>query len=114
MKQSNQMRDFATIHAMLCYMGAGIHCIGTFQTAYAVCLVRNQPEKMMLATKQLYPAVAKHYGTSWKTVERNIRYTITRIWKYNPKLSGRVKKPKPMEFIVNLACISASPNTYVW
>lgn len=110
---SNEIRGFAAIHTTLCCMGAAMNSVGTFQTAYAIYLVRHQPEKMMLATKQLYPAVAEHYGTSWKTVERNIRYTISRIWKSNPEWSSIMERPKPMQFIVNVAGINASPDAYV-
>lgn len=107
------MHDFARIHTILCCMGAAINSIGTFQTAYAIYLFRHQPEKMMLATKQLYPAVAEHYGTSWKTVERNIRYTIARIWKRNPEWSSVMERPKTMQFIVTVAGIDAGSDIYI-
>ena len=40
----------------------------------------------MLVTKQLYPAVAQTYHTSWRAVERNIRLASDRAWQCNPAL----------------------------
>lgn len=53
---------------------------GFFQTAYAVYLSVQQPERLLLATKWLYPAVAEHYGTTWTCVERNIRTVAGMVW----------------------------------
>ena len=33
----------------------------------------EEPERLLLVTKWLYPDVAKQYGTNWKAVERDIR-----------------------------------------
>lgn len=53
----------------------------TCYTAYAVSLCVEQPDRLLLVTKWLYPEVAKRYGTNWKAVERNIRTVSCIIWR---------------------------------
>ena len=55
-----------------------------FHTAYAVALCAEQPDRLLMVTKWLYPEVAKRYGTNWKAVERNIRTSIRIVWSKNP------------------------------
>lgn len=91
-------------HALLRYIGA-TNTTGIFQTAYAVALAHKQPCRLLMVTKWLYPSVAKHYGTAWACVERNVRYTIASAWKHDGyrRLAelGYVlpRKPRPTEFI---------------
>ncbi|MCD8356889.1 MAG: sporulation initiation factor Spo0A C-terminal domain-containing protein [Clostridia bacterium] len=104
---------FDEIYTGLCCMGAAINGIGTFQTAYAIYLVRCQPKDMKFATKQLYPAIAKYCGTNWMAVERNIRYTITSIWKHNLWLANTIQRPKTMQFIMAAARIRLRSDAYM-
>lgn len=91
-------------HALLRYIGA-TNTTGIFQTAYAVALVHEQPSRLLMITKWLYPAVAKHYGTTWTCVERNVRSTIASAWKNDARRNlanlGYVltRRPRPTEFI---------------
>ena len=43
------------------------------QIITAITLSSENTGLLMLVTKQLYPAVAQTYHTSWRAVERNIR-----------------------------------------
>lgn len=78
-------------------------------TAYAVYLAVRQPERLQLVTKRLYPDVAKHYATTWKCVERNIRTAVSTVWAADRRLLEAIashrlpKKPKASEFLSILA-----------
>lgn len=76
----NEMPDITDIYALLYSLGAKGNYTGFFQTAYAVYLSVQQPERLLLVTKWLYPAVAEHYGTTWTCVERNIRTVAGLVW----------------------------------
>ena len=78
---------------------------------YAVYLAVLHPKRLLLVTKLLYPAVAKHYKTSWQRVERNIRTVIGIAWNCNRPLLAELaghplpEKPTASHF---LAILSAS------
>lgn len=65
-------------------------------------------ENLLLVTKRLYPEIAKHYHTSSKNVERNIRTVIDIAWDNNPQLLPQLAKgsllgkPTTSEFIAIL------------
>ena len=90
-------------------LGITPNYIGFRQTALAIEFVHERPEWLLLVTKCLYPAVAKECGTSWKAVERHIRFVITIAWERNPELLDHLagyplcKKPKAAQFIAILA-----------
>ncbi len=54
---------------------------GFFQLAYAVSLCVEQPDRLLLVTKWVYPEVAKRYKTNWRAVERDIRTVNDIIWR---------------------------------
>lgn len=66
---------------------ASLQIAPLFYTAYAVYLSIQQPDRLLLVTKWLYPDVAKHYATTWSFVERGIRCAIESAWKTSPELS---------------------------
>lgn len=76
--------------------------------AYAVTLCMQQQERLLLVTKWLYPDVARHYGTSWKAVERNIRTVSAVAWERNRALIETLAQrhiercPCPVEFLALL------------
>lgn len=78
-------RQTDTLKLLYC-LGATANYTGTAYTAYAVLLCKQQPERLLLVTKWLYPAVAKRYGTSWNAVERDIRTVAKVIWRENRAL----------------------------
>ncbi|MCI8631282.1 MAG: sporulation protein [Firmicutes bacterium] len=74
------------IQDLLYRMGVTAKYIGFFHTACAVELAMEDPERLLLVTKWLYPDVAERYDTSWKSVERNIRTAANVAWQANPEL----------------------------
>ena len=97
--------EFSEICALLYRLGLTANYTGFFHTAYAVYLAVQQPDRLRLVTKWLYPEVAKHYATTWKNVERNIRTAVAIIWDADPKrldaLAGHPlpQKPRASEFL---------------
>ena len=73
------------VYDLLYQLGVTANYTGFFHTAYAVLLCVDQPDRLLLVTKSLYPEVARQYCTNWKAVERNIR-TVNCI-------IGREKRP---------------------
>ena len=69
------------IYDLLYRLGATANYTGFFHMAYAVWLCVEQPDRLLLVTKWLYPEVAKQYGANWKAVERNIRTVSCIIWR---------------------------------
>ena len=74
------------IYDMLYRLGVTANYVGFFHTAYAVSLCIDQPDRLLLVTKWLYPEIAKQYNTNWKAVERNIRMVNAIIWRENRPL----------------------------
>ena len=99
---------------LLYRLGVTSNYKGFFHTAYAVSLCMEEPERLQLITKLLYPEVARQYGTSWKAVERNIRTVDHVIWRENrPLLEELARKPleqKPRNAQL-LAILAASLGT---
>ena len=89
----------AGICDLLYRLGITANYVGFFQTACAVSLCVEEPDRLLLVTKWLYPEVAKRYGTNWKAVERNIRTASDVIWKENrpllEELAGRTLEGQP-------------------
>ena len=75
-----------SVYELLFRLGVTANYTGFFYTAYAVELCVEQPDRLLLVTKWLYPEVAKQYHTNWKAVERNIRTAANIIWQRNPAL----------------------------
>ena len=68
-------------------LGATANYTGFSYLVRALQLCAEEPERLLLVTKWLYPDVAKQYGTNWKAVERNIR-TVGRDWEFKPAAFG--------------------------
>lgn len=98
------------IKQLLSSLGIARTYIGFSQAAYAIHLATHHEDVLDRITKDLYPAVADHFGVSAGSVERNIRTVIQTFWKrgnrtlYN-KISGCEVEDKPRngEFISTLA-----------
>ena len=74
------------VYDLLLRFGVGKKYHGFEQCAHAVYLSAEEPERLTLVTKWLYPDVARQFGVSWSCVERNLR-TVTRIaWINNREL----------------------------
>lgn len=86
------------IYDLLYQLGVTANYTGFFHTAYAVALCAEQPDRLLLVTKWLYPEVAKQYKTNWKAVERNIRTVSVIIWRENrPLLEHLAHKNLPQK-----------------
>ena len=96
------------IYELLYFLGLRAIRTYFFHTSFAVFLAVKNRERLLLVTKWLYPDVARHYGTNWNAVERNIRTAITAVWRENreglSELAGYTlrKKPTPTQFITIL------------
>lgn len=97
------------IYDLLYQLGIIANYTGFFYTSYAILLIVENPERILLITKRLYPEVAKKYDTNWKAVERNIRTIVSLTWERNPQLLQEfarhilLKKPTNAEFLAILA-----------
>ena len=93
------MKSYTNINHLLYCLGVTANYTGFFHASYAVKLCIEQPERLLLVTKWVYPDVAKQYGTNWKAVERNIRTVRNVIWKQDhsllEQLAGRKLPHKP-------------------
>ena len=100
---------YPEIYETLYSLGITATYAGFFHTSYAVYLAVQQPERLLLATKWIYPDVAKQYQTDWRNVERNIRTVAAVAWKCHPDLlsdiarCGLVRRPSGSQFIAILA-----------
>lgn len=103
------------IDNLLYSLGVTANYTGFFYTAYAVSLCVEQPEKLLLVTKWIYPEVAKRYRTNWKAVERNIRTVSSVIWRENRPLLEQLahrpleQKPRNAQLLAILAASLGSP-----
>lgn len=110
---------YVQIHDLLYSLGVTAKYTGFFHTSYAVYLTIQQPERLLLVTKWLYPDVAKHYGTNWRNVEKSIRTAAGVAWKLRPdKLSVIARydldhRPNNSCFIAILADYLQSPSDIV-
>lgn len=101
--------ETAEIYDLLYRLGISANYTGFFHLSYAVYLAVQQPERLLLVTKWLYPDVARQYKTTWKCVERNIRAVTGIAWEKNPVLLEKLAmcplrmKPTPAQFISILA-----------
>lgn len=97
------------IYDLLYRLGVTAKYIGFFHTAYAVSLCVEQPDRLLLVTKWLYPEVAKQYNTNWKAVERNIRTVNWIIWRKGRSLLEELahghleQKPRNTQLLALLA-----------
>ncbi len=97
------------IYDLLYSLGLTANYSGFFHTAYAVQLVIDNPQRLLMVTKRLYPEVARHYLTTQQAVERNIRTVINVAWEKNPQKIAELArcpvqtKPTVSQFISILA-----------
>ena len=97
------------IYDLLYQLGVTANYTGFFHVDYAVALCEEQPDRLLLVTKWLYPEIAKQYGTNWKAVERNIRTVGDIIWRENHVLLEELahrrleQKPRNAQLLAILA-----------
>lgn len=62
------------------HIGGRLH--GLQYLTYAISKTVRSPDATQYITKELYPEIAKHFGTTPSRVERSIRTAITYSWKH--------------------------------
>ena len=77
--------DISEVREIMGRLGVTPNYKGFYYTVYAVCLVADKPERLLLVTKWLYPEVARHYETTVNAVERDIRTVVGIMWNENRK-----------------------------
>lgn len=96
------------IISILCRLGITANYDGFYQTAYAVKLASEDPVRLQLVTKWLYPDVAVKFNTTSDHVRKNIAKVCDIAWKRNPELLSEMamhqlkKKPGTGEFLAIL------------
>ena len=80
------------IYDLLYRLGVTARYIGFFHISYAVRLCAEQPERLLLVTKWVYPDVAKRYNTTWQAVARDISTVSRVIWEANRPLLERMAR----------------------
>lgn len=95
-------QEMTGIYDLLYRLGLTADRSGFFHMSYAVYLAVRQSERLLLASKWLYPEVAKHYGTTQALVERDIRRMADIAWNTNRSLLERLAN-KPLQTKPNAA-----------
>lgn len=104
-------------YELLRRLGVTANYKGFSYTAYAAALCAERPDLLQMVTKDLYPAVARQYRTTWQAVERNIRTVIEVAWVHNPAALARLseggleERPRSAQF---LAIMSAGLEDRAW
>lgn len=100
--------DIRPMHELLVRLGVTANYMGFQQCTYAVCLCVQNPDRLSMVTKWLYPDVAKHFCTTSGAVERNLRYVVKQAWERNPAFLREIskwpvfKKPTVSQFLALL------------
>ena len=61
-------------------LGITPNYVGFSYVEYGIFLAKGEPRRLTLLTKDLYPAIADHFGVKWRAVERAIRTVIKEAW----------------------------------
>lgn len=107
---------FQRVSLVLSELGLTINYAGFNYVAYAVSLCMQEPDRLLLVTKWLYPDVARRYHTSSACVERNIRTICKLSWERNPALVREMarhpltEKPSNTELIAILTTYLSAEN----
>lgn len=110
--------DIFQIYRLLTRLGVTANYAGFQQAAYAVYLCVQDPDKLALVTKWLYPEVSKHYHTTPGAVERNLRGVVKQAWEQNPCLLRKLAGSKevsalvvvPSDLVVSVATVTLAPS----
>lgn len=90
---------------ILCKLGITANYAGFYYTIYAVTLALENPERLQLVTKWLYPDIAARCRSGISSIDKNIRTVCTRAWHCNEPLLSEMaghrldKKPSSAEFL---------------
>ncbi len=79
-------RTQARIYDALYRFGLAATSSAFFHLSFAIRLAMEDPSRMTMVTKLLYPKVARIYGSNWKSIERSLARQVRRAWQNNPEL----------------------------
>lgn len=104
--------EMMIIRNLLHNLGLTENRVGFYYIEEAVRLALNDSTRLLWVIKRLYPETARKFQTSWRTVERGIRYCIEKACKTDPECLQKVlgvkieEKPVPAVFLSLLcACL---------
>ena len=82
MTKKEQRKRIETVVRRLGISGTyqGLECL-----VRGVALVLAQPWMVCAVTKELYPAIAREVGGTWRTVERNLRTVTAACWTWGDR-----------------------------
>ena len=80
-ESSKQNKCEAEIEELIRALGVSGDYTGFCYLVMAVKIVLDNAESIQAITKEVYPDIAKYYGTTMKAVERSIRTARDVIWK---------------------------------
>jgi hypothetical protein len=92
-------------YALLYRLGVPRCYRGSKCAAIAMTLAANEPERLELISKRIYPDVARKMHIRMHCVERNIRTVISHIWECSPDNFASItgvaldKPPQVSQFI---------------
>ena len=98
-------KEKVRFQGVLYRLGLTANYRGFYQMASALELAWEQPERLLLVTKYIYPDVAKGCGATWRSVERNLRTAVRVIWQADTPMlqevvgDGEKKKPNTARFL---------------
>lgn len=90
---------------LLSRLGVTANYSGYHYAAYGVALAMEDPERLQLVTKWIYPDVAKKFRTTTDSVRKNIRKVIDLAWQRNHAMITQIamydlkQKPGTAEFL---------------
>ena len=109
MSSDDYQQTLNEAYKLLQRLGISSKYRGYHHAAYSILLCVQQPDRILLISKYVYPAVAKRYRTNWQAVERNIRTINTVCWRMHPELLCELSqcqlahRPTAKEFIAILS-----------
>lgn len=101
--------DMQRLDSTLGQLGITSRYLGSPYLCYAACLAAERPDLLLHVTKELYPVIAAHFGTTCPCVTRNIRTVIDVVWTLKRSVLQSLspyplnKKPTVAQFIAILA-----------
>lgn len=84
------MATTVEIRDMLANMGVSPHMKGFNVCAEAIRIATDEPEIMFHVTGELYPRLARKFGTTVRSVERNIQSAI--YWMYDTSMPEQINR----------------------
>lgn len=104
-----QKRLFIDVTNILHEIGVPAHMLGHDYLRDAIILVFQSPKRLRRITIEVYPQVARMYGTSISSVEKSMRNAIETVWvrgnqeliyqMFGNTIDIRKTKPANKEFI---------------